>query len=462
MARAGFAAKGLFVMDGSRRSAHANAYFTGFGAAKRVVFFDTLLARLGAGRGRGRARARARPLQAPPHRQAHGRDVRAQPRRASRCSAGSSTQAWFYTGLGVAPEPDAAERRARAAAVPARRAGVRRLRLAAVRRLSRRARVRGRRLRLRARPTAATLASALLKLHEDNASTLTPDPLYVRFYYSHPPAVERLAALVRAAPRPSHHDQLPRSRSASRAPARDERRRDPRPPRPDERLARGRRRDREDASPSRAGSRRSPSSTRWPGSATSKTTTPTCAVRFDRCVVRFSTHSAGGISVNDFICAAKADALVAFARLKSPVDRAGRRRARPALRRRDAPTARASSATRAARRATRVVGDRVRWQAVGRRRRDRARRCRARNLLYRQDEWKTKSFAANLDQLLVVVAAEPVFSESQLARALIAAESAGIPARIVLNKADLPAFAAARGAARALRARWASRCSSWR
>jgi STE24 endopeptidase len=46
MARAGFAAKGLFVMDGSRRSAHANAYFTGFGAAKRVVFFDTLLQKL--------------------------------------------------------------------------------------------------------------------------------------------------------------------------------------------------------------------------------------------------------------------------------------------------------------------------------------------------------------------------------------------------------------------------------
>ena len=49
MARAGFAARGLFVMDGSRRSAHANAYFTGFGKAKRVVFFDTLLQRLGAG-----------------------------------------------------------------------------------------------------------------------------------------------------------------------------------------------------------------------------------------------------------------------------------------------------------------------------------------------------------------------------------------------------------------------------
>jgi ribosome biogenesis GTPase / thiamine phosphate phosphatase len=67
-----------------------------------------------------------------------------------------------------------------------------------------------------------------------------------------------------------------------------------------------------------------------------------------------------------------------------------------------------------------------------------------RNLMFRQDEWKTKSFAANLDQLLVLVAAEPVFSESQLARALIAAESAGIATRIVLNKADLPAIAAAR------------------
>ena len=66
------------------------------------------------------------------------------------------------------------------------------------------------------------------------------------------------------------------------------------------------------------------------------------------------------------------------------------------------------------------------------------------NLLYRQDEWKTKAFAANIDQLLVVVAAEPTFSESQLARALIAAADAGVPARVVLNKRDLPAFGAAR------------------
>ena len=90
-----------------------------------------------------------------------------------------------------------------------------------------------------------------------------------------------------------------------------------------------------------------------------------------------------------------------------------------------------------------VVGDRVGWQTSGDEGVIEHVEPR-RNLLYRQDEWKTKSFAANLDQLLVLVAAEPVFSESQLARALIAAESAGIPARIVLNKSDLPAIAAAR------------------
>ena len=90
-----------------------------------------------------------------------------------------------------------------------------------------------------------------------------------------------------------------------------------------------------------------------------------------------------------------------------------------------------------------VVGDRVRWQASGDEGVIEHVEPR-RNLLFRRDEWKTKSFAANLDQILVLVAAEPVFSESQLARALIAAEDAGIPARILLNKADLPAIAAAR------------------
>jgi ribosome biogenesis GTPase len=90
-----------------------------------------------------------------------------------------------------------------------------------------------------------------------------------------------------------------------------------------------------------------------------------------------------------------------------------------------------------------VVGDRVRWRATdagGGHGVVEAIEPR-RNLLYRQDEWRTKSFAANLDRLLVLVAAEPVFSESQLARALIAAEQADIRASIVLNKVDLVAAA---------------------
>ncbi len=91
---------------------------------------------------------------------------------------------------------------------------------------------------------------------------------------------------------------------------------------------------------------------------------------------------------------------------------------------------------------TLVVGDLVRWTPTGDEGVVDATLPR-RNCLHRQDEWKTKEFAANIDQLLVVVAAEPIFSESQLARALIAAGAAGIEARIVLNKRDLPAFAAA-------------------
>jgi ribosome biogenesis GTPase / thiamine phosphate phosphatase len=90
-----------------------------------------------------------------------------------------------------------------------------------------------------------------------------------------------------------------------------------------------------------------------------------------------------------------------------------------------------------------VVGDLVRWQATGDEGVIEHIEPR-RNLLHRQDEWKSKSFAANIDQVLVIVAVEPSFSESQLARALIAAESAGIDAHLLLNKCDLPAVAAAR------------------
>jgi len=84
-----------------------------------------------------------------------------------------------------------------------------------------------------------------------------------------------------------------------------------------------------------------------------------------------------------------------------------------------------------------VVGDMVRWQPAGDEGVVEHIEPR-RNLLFRQDDWRTKSFAANLDQILVLVAGEPMFSETQLARALIAAESAGIAVRVLLNKTDLP------------------------
>jgi ribosome biogenesis GTPase len=98
-----------------------------------------------------------------------------------------------------------------------------------------------------------------------------------------------------------------------------------------------------------------------------------------------------------------------------------------------------------------VVGDRVRWQRAGDEGVIEAIEPR-RNLLFRQDEWRSKSFAANLDQLLMLVAVDPPFSESQLARALIAAAAAGIPAIVGLNKTDLPAAEAARQRLRPYRA----------
>jgi len=90
-----------------------------------------------------------------------------------------------------------------------------------------------------------------------------------------------------------------------------------------------------------------------------------------------------------------------------------------------------------------VVGDRVRWLATGDEGVVEHLEPR-RNLLFRQDEWRTKSFAANLDQILVLVAGEPIFSESQLTRSLLAAAQAGIPVVVGLNKVDLPAAASAR------------------
>jgi STE24 endopeptidase len=106
-----------------------------------------------------------------------------------------ATQAWFYTGLGVQPQHERAQRCAGPAAVHAGRAGVHLFISPIVCAAVAQARVRGRRL-CRGPNQRPDLASALLKLYEDNASTLTPDPVYVKFYYSHPPASERLARMA--------------------------------------------------------------------------------------------------------------------------------------------------------------------------------------------------------------------------------------------------------------------------
>jgi STE24 endopeptidase len=198
MQRCGFAAKGLFVMDGSRRSAHGNAYFTGLGAAKRVVFFDTLLSKLQAGE--------VEAVLA--HELGHFK-LRHVGKRMALMLALSlagfallgwcSTQPWFYAGLGVRANLDAPNDALALLlfmmVVPTFGFFV----APWMARLSRRHEFEADAFACREADGRA-LASALLKLHEDNASTLTPDPLYARVYYSHPPATERLAALDRHAP----------------------------------------------------------------------------------------------------------------------------------------------------------------------------------------------------------------------------------------------------------------------
>ncbi|QOQ83248.1 MULTISPECIES: M48 family metallopeptidase [Comamonas] len=199
MERCGFAAKGLFVMDGSRRSAHANAYFTGFGNSKRVVFFDTLLRQLSPGE--------VEAVLA--HELGHFKHKHISKRMVLMFGVSLlgfallgwlSQQLWFYTGLGVSVllGPNigvAAENNALALllfmlAVPVFSFFVTPLMSA----MSRRDEFEADAYAMQ-QADGAQLASALLKLYEDNASTLTPDPWYVSFYYSHPPAVDRLARM---------------------------------------------------------------------------------------------------------------------------------------------------------------------------------------------------------------------------------------------------------------------------
>ena len=194
MQRCGFAAKGLFVMDGSRRSAHGNAYFTGLGAAKRVVFFDTLLAKL--------SPEEVEAVLA--HELGHFKHRHVTKRIAAMLLlslAGLAALGWlasqpaFYTGLGVQPNigtpNNALALLLFMIVVPVFGFFASPL----MSRLSRRHEFEADAYAC-AQANGSDLASALIKLHEDNAATLTPDPLYVRFYYSHPPASERLAALA--------------------------------------------------------------------------------------------------------------------------------------------------------------------------------------------------------------------------------------------------------------------------
>jgi len=193
MQRCGFAAKGLFVMDGSRRSAHANAYFTGLGASKRVVFFDTLLQRLTPGEVEA---VLAHELGHFKHKHVLQRLVGI----FGFSLLGLALLGWlagqsgFYAGLGVAPNMaapnDALALLLFMLALPPFTFFIAPL----LAHFSRRHEFQADAYAC-AQADGRDLARALLKLHEDNASTLTPDPVYVRFYYSHPPASERLAAL---------------------------------------------------------------------------------------------------------------------------------------------------------------------------------------------------------------------------------------------------------------------------
>lgn len=196
MARVGFASRGLFVMDGSKRSAHGNAYFSGFGRAKRIVFFDTLLSRL-----------EPQEIEAVlAHELGHFK-LRHIVKRVVVMFATSlaflallgylKEQAWFYTGLGVLPFMNASND------------GVALLLFVLVLPvftfpLAPLSSITSRKHEFEADAFAAKhtdyrdLVSALVKMYEDNASTLTPDPLHSAFYDSHPPASVRVKHLTMA------------------------------------------------------------------------------------------------------------------------------------------------------------------------------------------------------------------------------------------------------------------------
>jgi STE24 endopeptidase len=194
IARCGFTSKGLFVMDGSKRSSHGNAYFTGFGKSKRIVFFDTLLSRLDI--------PEIEAVLA--HELGHFR-MRHVVKRMAWTFAVSlgflfllgllKDQSWFYEGLNVAyPATDAMALTLFFLTVPVFTFLLQPL----LAMYSRKHEFEADEYAAKFAP-AGDLVHALVKLYKDNASTLTPDPLHSAFYDSHPPAAIRIARLEQLA-----------------------------------------------------------------------------------------------------------------------------------------------------------------------------------------------------------------------------------------------------------------------
>jgi len=191
--RCGFKAQGLFVMDGSKRSTHGNAYFTGFGRSKRIVFFDTLLTRLNPGEIEA---VLAHELGHFKHRHVVKRMVW--------LFLGSllvfwllgelMQKEWFYHALGVRTASTAAALVLFFVAMPAFTFLLQPL----LGSYSRKHEFEADRYAMR-NASAAELKQALIKLYKDNAATLTPDPWHSAFYDSHPPAATRIARLESAA-----------------------------------------------------------------------------------------------------------------------------------------------------------------------------------------------------------------------------------------------------------------------
>ena len=190
--RCGFKVKGLMKMDGSRRSSHGNAYFTGFGNSKRIVFFDTLLQQL--------SPAEVEAVLA--HELGHFklRHIVKRLLLSSTLSFGFfwvlhflMEQSWFYSGLGVASPSAAMALILFMLALPPFSFLLQPL-----------GALYSRTHEFEADQYAAQyasardLVSALIKLYRDNASTLTPDPLHSAFHDSHPPAAARIARLQKA------------------------------------------------------------------------------------------------------------------------------------------------------------------------------------------------------------------------------------------------------------------------